>query len=711
MSDASDASDSQNRPETPVADIPEAGTSPDPSSSSDDGERSTPSGMPPAATRARKKRNSDDEDSDFVVEEEVTSKPKRKVVAKEDQGQQSKKGTSKVKQSTVATKLNLEEPSKKVKQTTKRKRIVHVQGRKADMHIDPHADAAEEAEEVHEPAPQKQRLMGDAIRAGHSSMQKKPAVKKGDPKPAPSKPKPAPKPKRTIGNIPASEKNKDDVPPAESDDKGPVLLKLRPKLPFHNDAHPQAEDMKGRKDRGLRLWRRNDPYAVRRRTAVDPRFHTREQQDFYETVLMDKKPIVADTRYVDWKYIDSEEHRDFFPHVHESFIACGVADFVGQKLTSWNDEMIMQFYATAHFYPDGKIMWMTEGQRFSSTVEEWAEILNAPVQREDDVDVYGIPKKNHESMKNMYKEVPAADLEIWKLGSVYHLQAGLPTTNTILRHTLMPKSGDNRMIRGYSINMLHLFDERAPFKVMDLMVETIKRTAADQKRSCGFAPQIQMLINAKFGTGKFLLDREHLPLQPEHEDNVVVMDEEDPTSVKGQAKIEAAKKAKADKEAAAAAAKPKSFGEQILEATQRIEQRLASIVQSQESLERIVDEKIHALDVKLTEVQVTVNKLEADIEEAKQDKAELMRELQDDLVQDSHRQTAPVPRGSRSAAIPVTDTRTTASAPPTVPAVAPTPAPAPVSTPPAQTSAEVFADAVISTPTSTQTGAASKSPQ
>ena len=93
------------------------------------------------------------------------------------------------------------------------------------------------------------------------------------------------------------------------------------------------------------------------------------------------------------------------------------------------------------------------------------------------------------------------------------------------------------------------------------------------------------------------------------------------------------------------------------------------------------------------------------MEEAKQDKAEL---VQDDLVQDSHRQTAPVPRGSRSAAIPVTDTRTTASAPPTVPAVAPTPAPAPVSTPPAQTSAEVFADAVISTPTSTQTGAASR---
>jgi hypothetical protein len=34
----------------------------------------------------------------------------------------------------------------------------------------------------------------------------------------------------------------------------------------------------------------------------------------------------------------------------------------------------MQFYATTHFYPDGRIVWMTEGQRFSSIVDEWAAI-------------------------------------------------------------------------------------------------------------------------------------------------------------------------------------------------------------------------------------------------------------------------------------------------------------------------------------------------
>ena len=131
----SDASDSQNRSESPFAEIPEADTSPEASSPSDDGERSTPSGLPPAATRTRKQRNSDDEDSDFIAEE-VTSKPKRKVVAKEHEGQQSKKGTSKVKQSAVAKKLNLGEPApSKVKKTSKRKRVVYAE---------PHAAVDEE---------------------------------------------------------------------------------------------------------------------------------------------------------------------------------------------------------------------------------------------------------------------------------------------------------------------------------------------------------------------------------------------------------------------------------------------------------------------------------------------------------------------------------------------------------------------------------------
>ena len=87
---------------------------------------------------------------------------------------------------------------------------------------------------------------------------------------------------------------------------------------------------------------------------MDYRFHTKEQHDFYETVLLDKKPIVCDMRWMNWKYIRENEER--YPGVYDSFKSCGVDDFVGQKLTKWNDELIMQFYSTAHFYPDGRIV-------------------------------------------------------------------------------------------------------------------------------------------------------------------------------------------------------------------------------------------------------------------------------------------------------------------------------------------------------------------
>ena len=96
-----------------------------------------------------------------------------------------------------------------------------------------------------------------------------------------------------------------------------MLRKLKPKIPDHNDTHLVAENMKLRKDAGLRCWRQTDPYATRRRTVVDYSFQTKEKQDFYQTVLLDKKPIVCDMKWVNWKYID--KHVDFFPGVLESF--------------------------------------------------------------------------------------------------------------------------------------------------------------------------------------------------------------------------------------------------------------------------------------------------------------------------------------------------------------------------------------------------------
>ena len=74
----SDQSDSQNR--SKQQEQLSEGTSP--SSSYDEGSRSTPSNLPKVATRTRKKKTLDSEDEDYVaIEEEVSSK--KKVLKKE----------------------------------------------------------------------------------------------------------------------------------------------------------------------------------------------------------------------------------------------------------------------------------------------------------------------------------------------------------------------------------------------------------------------------------------------------------------------------------------------------------------------------------------------------------------------------------------------------------------------------------------------------
>ena len=143
---------------------------------------------------------------------------------------------------------------------------------------------------------------------------------------------------------------------------------------------------------------------------------------------------------------------------------------------------------------------------------------------------------------------------------------------------------------------------------MSLIVETIKGTDADQERSCGYAPQIQELINSKMGIDTYLLDKEHLPIYPDFEDNTVVMDENEPSSVQAQKKREKAKAQKAAKMPTTEEASQvflKSKQDQLgylIQATLRIEKGLATLTQNQESLQRIIETKFDDLDLKVTEM-------------------------------------------------------------------------------------------------------------
>ena len=177
-------------------------------------------------------------------------------------------------------------------------------------------------------------------------------------------------------------------------------------------------------------------------------------------------------------------------------------------------------------------------------------------------------------------------------------------------------------------------------------------------------------------------------MRTDFEENTVVMNDEDPTSVEAQEKREKAKAKQAAKMPSVEEASQvflKSKQDQLgylIQATLRIEKGLATLTQNQESLERIFETKLHDLDVKVTEIQTSMEKIQEELEDRS-----------DKTTTYAYQRVA---KRQRSAAVLVTDTRATTSAPATAPTVPVQPAPASTLAP--STSTEAFVQGAIRTP-------------
>src|SRR3954462_2331225 len=79
----------------------------------------------------------------------------------------------------------------------------------------------------------------------------------------------------------------------------------------------------------------------------------------------------------------------------------------------------------------------------------------------------------------------------------------------------------------------------------------------------------------------------------------------------------------------------------LIQATLRIEKGLATLTQNQESLERIIETKFYDLDLKVTEMQTSVEQLQEEAEEK-----------EGQATRDAFQR---VPRGHWSAAVPMAD--------------------------------------------------------
>jgi len=253
-----------------------------------------------------------------------------------------------------------------------------------------------------------------------------------------------------------------------------------------------------------------DPYNEPR-DATDPRFHTLRQQDIYETLYMPLKDRVIKQRYIDWKYIRT--HGDKFHDIYEVCHDKGLDTLMGLKY-HWNEEVIMQFYATLYLEKDDArtMHWMTNGVKYTSNIATFAQALGQPgLEDGDAIRIHDSPQLNAKDISDLYLDnlegVP---------GTLTGLEPYYITLNKLFRHTLMPKSGDASFIRAYSLNLLNQMKFKEKIHVMDLLYQEIRFAMAEQKRSLPYGPYIQKFIDHVSGA-HFYKDVEHGSFQPRAE--------------------------------------------------------------------------------------------------------------------------------------------------------------------------------------------------
>jgi len=224
-----------------------------------------------------------------------------------------------------------------------------------------------------------------------------------------------------------------------------------------------------------RLLRRQSPLDVPKDT-VDYRFHTRFQQDFYQTIILAKAGIASEAQWVDWTHMANLGH-EICDEVAQMCEDRHIKDIMGFQ-HDWNKEVIAQFYATVYFGHDPEngnkrtIYWMTEGHHYQCSYTSVCRYL-----RLDDQDVnrpmlhYDLPL-SADQVRFMYPRD-----RIGNAGKVMGLYTYYSILNRLFRTTLTPRDGNPSDISAHAKNLMSRMqpDPRGgDFSVADFIWEEIK---------------------------------------------------------------------------------------------------------------------------------------------------------------------------------------------------------------------------------------------
>jgi hypothetical protein len=191
---------------------------------------------------------------------------------------------------------------------------------------------------------------------------------------------------------------------------------------------------------------------------------------------------------INWTYMRNMNH----PLFNEIIAACEhhkIYDIMGFNYP-WNDEIIMQFYATLRLScRSDTIEWMTNGVRYSSTAKVFAQHLHLQAHFKHQQNLHDGDPMVSAQLKHFYLLGEAANAP-----TITDATPDVILLHRMLRVILVPHIGDAFAIPSYERNLIDAIKKQEPFNIFDYTLQEIWNVVVTPSHACSYAPFIMSFI-------------------------------------------------------------------------------------------------------------------------------------------------------------------------------------------------------------------------
>jgi hypothetical protein len=226
---------------------------------------------------------------------------------------------------------------------------------------------------------------------------------------------------------------------------------------------------------------------------------------------MTKSKPVTNSQWIDWAFMENK-YDPIFDGVIAACRAKHLRDILAFK-KDWNNEVIVQFYATVCFEEHGvtrKIHWMTESQWYEVSYFHFARLFGFGRKDDSRPRIHLALKLEVRKIKFMYVRSKQGNF-----GETMDMLPFYAYLNRLFRRTVTPRKGDMTKILGYNKNTLSAMTPNAngfEFFIFDFIWEEIKAISENPLKSCGYASYLMHMIERVIAR-TFFYEKEHHPLR------------------------------------------------------------------------------------------------------------------------------------------------------------------------------------------------------